>query len=312
MNVNDMIKLVIGVVVGVLMVSVLLIPVIGEATETHTTFENESYYALNKITADTDVTIKWDKTAPTVLEINGEDFTMPADLPKGRAYTIVGSETAIVRYFVPNSGASMIEYASGNVYANINVNDTSTYAQATINGNSLTFYADFSTPITRTATLSGDSYYLAGDSGDYTEVMKDGNTPAYVNKDSIVHLIGTTTPVRVGTYGIGSIEDGLTMSTLYKAGTITSDVTYSTPVATYTEVAGYEDLYLLDHYDFTISYDDTTENAVYSYFIIPAEVTAEKSVHADAGTIQILEVIPLLITVGLIVGIVGVAFSRRE
>lgn len=309
MEIKTIITVVIAGMLGAIVFSSML-PVFAETTSADTTFTNESYYKLDKITNESDVTIRWEKSTPNIISINGNSFDM-GDLPTGRAYTIIGSTSLMVRYSV--FGATTFIELLGSRYINDSTGvDDLTFVQISINGNALNYLNDRTSPYNYDFTLEGDSYYIVGDGdGSYSEVMKDSSKPAYVKGDSSITLIGSNTPVRVGVYGVGSIDDGITLSTVYKANTVATDVEYSTPVGTYTKVSGYNDLYLLDHYDFTMTYDETTENAVYSYFIVPSEVTAEKVNHPDGPTKAIMDLLPILIGIGLVIGIAGVVLARR-
>ena len=75
------------------------------------------------------------------------------------------------------------------------------------------------------------------------------------------------------------------------------------------------DLYKLTKVDMTFHYvngDDSVTDTVltYSYFLVPSEVTAERSVHfTDAGS-SLLMVIPIMIIVAVILGILAMIYTR--
>ena len=325
MNTKTMIELVVGVVVGLIVLSAALMPVIHTATTTEKTFLNEGYYTMDAITESTTHVIEWEKSNPTILIIDDEPVDMSwTDVTK--SYTLIGSDTMVVRYergANDTAGVQMFTTTVGAQYLSFHSNSAATAgdkATITLSNSTVSFVTDGTAPLDKTITDIGTDAYVINptNTGDYTIVMKRADTPAYVKGDSTIRFIGVSVssgPNGIALYGIGTLDDGMTLSTIYTNNTVT-DVAYSDPVPTDTAVSGYDDLYSLDKYNFTISYTDNgtpkTFDATYSYFLIPNEVTAEKSIHADATTIELLGVIPILIIVGLIVGIAAVVVSRRE
>ena len=192
---------------------------------------------------------------------------------------------------------------------------TITLASGTVN-----FASNGTSPLNRTVTDIGDDAYIinADNSGEFTVVMKKANTQAYVLNDSVIRFMGVSVaagPNGIALYGIGSLDDGMTLSTIYTNTTV-SDVTYSDPVPTDTAVNGFNDLYSLDKYTFTISYSDNgtpkTFDATYSYFLVPAEVTAERTQHLDEAEIALVNALPILIIIGLVLTGVGAIFIRNR
>ena len=318
MNANDLIKLVVGVVVGALMLSAILIPTINSATTTERTFTNDGYYTMNQLDTATEATITWEKSNIDIVNVNGIDVDMSDFVGTNHtSFTLIGGESIVVRYEKTSTTFAGIQaYGSNGVYASFHSNtatETGNKITITVSEGTVNVLTDGSTPLTRTFTnVSG--YIINPDgTGDYA-IMKRADIPAYVHGDSEIRLIGVSVsagPNAIALYGAGTLNDGITLTTIYQPSNVTT-VTYSEAVATDSTVSGYEDLYKLEKYEFTINYDENSYNATYSYFIVPVSITAELTGHASEDEIKILEVIPMLVTVGLILGVVGVAFSRRE
>ena len=294
------------------------VPVVGESVTASTTFANDGYYTMDKLDENTARVIEWEKASPNQITIDGEPFLMSfAELNK--SYTLVGSETLILRYQAEATTTGLQVYSSeGYVSFHLNTSaDNGDKVTVTIENNTLSFVTNGTTPLTKTYTSLGtDGYIINGDgTGDYA-VMKKSNVPANVLGDSNIRLIGVCVrggPTGIAIYGNGTIDDGITLSTIYSASGIT--VTYSEPVANDTAVNGYVDLYKLNNYTFTITYtngqDTGTYDATYSYFIVPVSVTAEKTIHADDNTASIISMVPFILIMGIVLMFISVVLVRR-
>lgn len=320
-------KSIMAVIIGLMVSGLILVafvPVFTEVTATEKTFTNEGYYTMDAVDESTSRVIEWDKSTPNTITIDGEPYDMSwTDLAK--SYTLIGSEEVILRYehnLNNTAGLQMFSTTAGSTYVSFHsgtASDAGTKVTVTLGSGAITFVSNGTEPLNKTVSDIGqDAYVINPDNtGEFSFIMKKANEPAYLLGDSTIRFIGVSVssgPSGIAIYGIGSIEDGMTLSTVYNSATV-SDVTYSDPVPTYTEVSGYEDLYLLDKYEFTISYSDNgtpkTFNATYSYFIIPNEVTAEKSVHGDEVFNNIIDLIPLLAGVGLLMAGLYYFISRK-
>lgn len=304
-----MLEMVVGVAVGVLILAAALFPVIDQATTTEKTFKNNGYYTLDKVDDTTQCVISWDSTSPSILSFDDIDVDM-STLPS-QSYTIVGSDTLVLRYY--KTGNDVYIQCYGSSYAS----STGGTVTITIDNGTLTFTAVSPENVTTTTTYSdiGTDCYMfnADNSGEYAAVMKYSDAAAYMNGDSKITFIGTSITnysSAIAAYGTGSIDDGVTITTLYKPNNVTT-VTYSDIQIVDTAMSNYLDLYKLDKVTFKLSRDGSPTDITYSYFIVPNEVTAELAVHASQDEIELLETIPVLITVGLIMGIVGVVAARR-
>lgn len=310
-DIKKLMTAIIGAAVGLIILASLLVPVLSIYTKTTDTFTNESYYCMDKIGNSTDITITWKIADPSVVNVNGTNIDM-SGFPTGRGYTLVGSDSLIVRYTVVGGGVVYIEML-GDYYTQINstVSDA-TKATITVSGMTVTYLDDRTSPVTHTYNITGDSYCIIPGDGPYTEIMKDGSVPAYVLADTEIYLIGTTLAnPTIGVYGYGSIDDGITLETAYKPNSVTT-VSYSNVVTTATAVNNYKDLYSLEKFEFTIDYDGNTMDSTYTYFVVPAKVTAERAYHFNATEIDLLNIAPMLLIIAIALGLLFPMLRNRE
>ena len=309
MDLKNFTAMTIGVVVIAVLLVTMVIPVIGDATTTERTFKNGGYYTYDAITDDTDVTITWAVATPNVVSIGDDTITMPEG---NGSWTIVGSENFTARFY-RNATVTGIQcygtsgYISGNTgtvgLTSLTVAVTATNMIITVGETTWTY-------------SMGEHGFVLNSTGTGDLTLKYSNESAYINEDTEVYLCGTTfvtgsgTNDFVGVFGWGTVDD-LTMSSFY-GNTGGNTVSFGAVTATYSEVSGYIDLYLLEKFTFPLTQNGATVTATYSYFVVPTQVTAELSVHPDDASITLLSIIPLLITVGLIVGVAAIFLSRRE
>lgn len=303
-------------VVVVIVLAGVLMPVLDDATATETTFTNEGYYTLDKVDGTTTRVITWERANPNQIKINGEILDMSfAEVNK--SYTLIGSDTLVVRYMKDNSTTGIqafsdTTYVSFHLQTDVSAGDVATI---TISEGAVTFVSDGTSALNRNlGSIGTDCYSInANGTGEYS-VMKKSDVPAYVFGDSEIKLIGVSVaggPSGIALYGSGTLDDGMTISTIYKPNTVTT-VTYSDAISTDSEVSGYDDLYKIEKYEFTITYDTSSYDAVYSYFIVPSEVTAEKSVHFTDNQNMIFAAIPIMVIVALLIAVVALVFRGRD
>ena len=106
----------------------------------------------------------------------------------------------------------------------------------------------------------------------------------------------------------GTIEDGVTFTAIKGATTATFDDIVINAVAE----SGYKDLYKLSNVTATATYDGTDTSMTYSYFVVPSEVTAERSAHVDGPTGDILAVIPVMMVLAILIGAVTLFIKTRR
>ncbi len=305
--------LVVALVIGIVLVTSAVVPLASDYSEAKT-FKNEGYYTMDKVTDETNSVIVWERSSPEKINIDGTDFSMSfAEI--GRSYTLIGSESLIVRFDKFGSNSYTINAWDTSTYFNMGNGSTVTI---TLTNGSVTCASDRSDIPNYSQTYSvGDDCYIINPNGtgDHAFIMKKSTVPAYLNGDSTIIFMGITqldpnnSGIYACIYGIGSLEDGIELSTIYAPNSITT-ITYGEAEPTYTEDKNYIDLYLLDKYDFTINYDDSEAAATYSYFIVPAEVTADPD--NPAAYKNLVKVVPLMAFIMLVVAAAGMVYLKNK
>ena len=305
MNMKPIVAVAIALTVGIVTFSGVLIPAIESGVNTEDTFSNvtNSIAHYKKIGTTENITWEWDHTDPLVMSIDGDTATLPSNL----ALTVSTSGNWLIRFsggntltFFPNNNASPTTPVTASV-------TDGTDMSISFNSGTMTVTNTAETPVTRTITYTELYVMVADDDTNYDYVMKSSTQSAYMNGDSPFYASGMSVVGGQGGFGYtitGSIDDGATISQFRGTATTNTDTSVN-----YTEVSGYKDLYKLD----SITFKANTTNMLYNYFLVPTEVTAEKSVHADATTILLFQTIPVFIVLGMIVAVVGVLYlkSRR-
>lgn len=310
---NKFIGLMVGLTVGVLMVSGFLWPVVSDATATTTTFENNGYYTMDKVATDAEFTLTWDSAEPLAVDVGGEKIDLSnKGLVNNMNYTIFGADNFVFRLRTEGSRVTCQYFGSQTVTPTFMFADTTTNSKITavVAGGNITVSTtnpDYSTPVT--FTMTDKTYCInANDAGAY--VMKKSNESVYIESTTdIIVLDGLTSLAAndVGIYAEGTINNDLD-ATIFR-GTVTYPVTLRDWTYTTTDVNGYVNLVKLEKVVFTATQNDTDYPVTYSYFIVPAEVTAEKAQHLDTMQIAMIGVIG---TLGAIVLIAAAAGSIRR
>lgn len=304
MEPKKMIELTVGIVVGLVVFSAILMPVMNNATATEHTFTNEGYarYASIESTSDEVITVIWDHTKPLIINVNGEDVD----------YTVNASSTSIV--FGDNWSVRLNDAGTSAGMQYIGNSNQDYLLTSTANEMDMTITLSAGTAtLTDGTTTKTNSYNTAFyPNKDGTMVMKKSDESAHLLKDSSIIAANGMTNVHGSAIGIrfdGTIQDGYEFN-LYRN---VASASVSNVESHYVEDVRYLDLVELSNITFNLDVEDeTTTPATYSYFLIPYQVTAELAVHADQDTIEMLKVIPILIIAGLIVGIAATVVSRRE
>ena len=286
--------------VAITVIAAVLMPVLADATKTENTFTNEGYYDMQYTESDA-VNIAWDHTKPHQVTINNVDVQLPEN--PSVSLTIVCGDGWLIRY----TGSAFQMYLNASSNRSASVADETDATFVAYGGTAVfTSTADSN----NTATVFYTFMYYIDSTGPY--VMKISDGAAYVKSDSLMYGQGRTYAVsssmmlRVE----GSVDDGVTVTNIYP----NSDLEFSEATINKTEVNGYKDLYEVSTITFDVTKISTSDTAevTYSYFLVPAEVTAEKSVHFTDGENAILLVIPALVIVAIIVGVLALAFRSRE
>ena len=304
METNKLIAGIVAAAIAIIVLAGVLMPALSNATTTEDKFQNEGLYFMEKVTSDDDREWVLEYTKePYSLTMNGSDIDVSTLLPDDKRYTFAtDGENWLIRYSSAIPGFAYIEGLFTVTMTNV-VSETITISSGTVTFEAL---LNDNTTVEKTQTYT-DLWIFSFDKTDW--VMKSPSVPAYMLKDSPFYGYGTTTITNWYDFisVTGTVED-------YDAVILYPEVTTTTTnkVVVDTEISGYVDLYSLDKLTFTISDGTNTVNATYSYFIVPAEVTAEKAVHLSDAMNVILNVIPLLIIVAVLLGVVAVFILRRE
>lgn len=291
---NRITGLVLALVIGAILVGGLLIPSIEAMTTTEKTFENEGYFNMTKLTAD-------DSTVHTYVYIPGEDFITidgePFTIPN-KSVSILMWDDGLIRSGV-SSSTPFVQLITSTV-PTLQGGDsfTASFASGTVTVEAVT------SGVTTTKTSSYTEIYMIKNGGEF--VMKNSDIPAYMHEGDLVYAASDLYAEGVTTAGgywgnvfqiIGTIND---VEITKIAG---SSFTFTDTEIVKEKVNGYNGLYKLDKITFNAvgGTPETTTAVTYSYFLVPASVTAELSQHLDVTEIAMFGVISLLGIVMLIV-----------
>lgn len=304
MNLGKNIMMIVSLMVAVILALAVLVPVIQDTSASEDTLTNEGYFRLSSIesTSDDTITFMWDHTKPNMANINGTDIEINYPAVDVISISLVFSDTFTIRFYKEYGAYSCQAYLPFSAFVGASVaNGTDLTATAT--GGTISVANTAATPATGSATY--DTLYYPDTNGSW--IMKDKDKPAYVFPDSTIIVANGLTAVGervVGLYFEGNIEDGYDF-TIYRSNATESNVT-----SVYSEVNEYKDIVALDKITFTLTTTDDSVDATYSYFLVPYEVTAERSVHVTPIEASLLGIIPLLVVIGIVIG--AVWFIRQK
>lgn len=300
MELKNMAGLITGFVVAALLLSVLLIPVINIGTEETCTVNNTGAYFAAADDGEHTIVFSTDK-----ITYDGTEIAYPEGFGTGNdrnATLMIGTDwmlradlglTRILLVGPPQTHSSLGLLADGDI-------------TATVNGSGVTFTLANNTTTTRT-----DLEYMIADSGDFVLCYNP-----YILKDSqLAGGIRTTATIDFMEIISGNVENIDSMSaeecriynfTTLEALTI-ADTTFTADTKT---VAG--DLLKLNKITQKATLSDDSEVTVtITYLLAPATITYNNPNYAGSGA-GLLDVVPILVTVGIILGIVGLMIVRRE
>lgn len=282
----------IAVVVGVLLCATMLFPIISEATATDRTFDNSQYaYYDMKALEEGD---SWAYAAGT-WTYNDQPITI--NNVGGDKISIVASNNEVVR----QDGQ-----ARGTSYNGSNTDDVEAI---TVEGVDYLNIND-----NNVAYTSG---YGAVPDGDY--VLKKYDAAGYVKKDTPLWVTGftnltTSSNSQLIVHIEGTIDDGLTITVTPKAYAPVTGITVGDYTINYESASEGVGLYKLTSVVFdvtgTFNEEEITTTFTYSTFVIPKEITAEKSQHLNDTEQTLVGIIPLLVIIGLVIGVLAI-FARR-
>ena len=308
---NKLVVISIAAVIGIIVLGSVLMPILNDATAKEDKFTNDGYFTYNAVTDDTDDTFTWDPSDPQKLTMGDKVIDMATIITGNGNLTIIGSDNFTCRYYQNNTVAGGLQVYGVGGYKSYNpANENAT---VTINVTNTTMAFDGTTD--KSYTMGNRGFVIDFD-GDGALTLKYSDEAAYVMDDSEIYLCGTTfvtgsgTNDFVGVFGYGSIDDGVTLSSFY-GNTGDNTVSFGTPTITYTEDPNHIDLYQISKVDFALTQNSATVDATYSYFVVPTEVTAERSVHFTDGQNAIFAAMPVLIILAILLGVVALVIRSR-
>ena len=290
---NKFIGLMVGLAVGVLMISGFLWPIVSDATRTNGVIVNEGAYNLSD--DDDNYTITYDPAGKFVIGDKEIPFnTLPND-----AITIASAKDMLLRF--QNWAAQSYNiwlFVEGEAARVVASNTNASPVNIVFNNGSFSVDAG---AISATYT-SDESVRIFNPDGKYT--MTIYNKPATVLKDTTVIVGNGTTSVNAWTnrfYIEGTAED---ITVTPESGITVSNIAVNT-----TEISQYKDAVKLNSITFTATDGTNTVDATYNRVIVPVEITAELSNHLDTTQIALVAAIG---TLGAIVLIAAAAGSIRR
>ena len=287
----------IAAVIGIIVLGSVLMPILDDATVTQDTLDNtkDALGMIDKIDATTD-TYKLEFThGSSTVTINETDTV---DLFAGTV--VCQSDRFIVRYL---SNGFLQLYTSSGSWANVgDANSVDTLIEIASGTATITPSTSGTPGTVRTVTDLTECYVLAK-TGNY--VMKAPTQDAYVLEDSQIIAMGLTNNVGISIKGT---VESVTISNFYPAN---QSHTFSNVIIDATEDGDHVDTYTINKITFDGEYDGTTTSYTYNYFIVPAEITAEKTVHFTDGQNAILGAIPIMIIVAILLGVVALVVRSR-
>lgn len=299
MDTEKFVGLLVFFLVGAL-VLMAFVPVIQETTSATDTLTNEGYYRMNHYDVDTPVTFSWSYDKPNTVITNGVEYEIPKTPDPGSTMTLIGDTNWAVRGAFNSSGEiTQLNYigSSGSIIR-ASVSDSATVDLTMENG--------VMSGTVGASTLSNKAYeqlYIVDKDGSY--IMKNKNETAYLKPDSEFFAYGNTIidSSYLGLQINGSIEDGANVVIWRGESGFTTD----TPVLNYSESSNYVDTYELSTITLNATRisDETVTAITYSYFVVPYEITSEKTIHPDTTLATVIDLLPLIAGVGLLMFLVG-------
>lgn len=301
----------VAILVSITVLAGVLMPVLDDATATTDTFTNEGYFYMDKIASSdsTEHIITWSSSSASTLVVDGKNIDVSNwGLSSFASVTIFATETDLFRLGLGSGGLSVSWVQLRG--ATINYAQATTSFDATISEGTVSIQLD-SEASARSLTYN-EAYMIKADTGEY--VMKKANESTYMTSDSTIYSLGYTS------LSNGSGNDGVVFKITGDVEGVEVSVARQSTANTITisdleihkeSVSGHEDLYLFDKITFTATELDTPNDCVYSYVIVPHEVTAERSVHFTDNQNALLAVIPMLVIVALLIGVVALVIRSR-
>lgn len=290
-------KIVVGLV-GLTVMAVIfsaMLPIMGEVTDAEDTFTNEGLWRMKEIE-------------------NGDVWTRVALDGGGYAWAFE-DEVQITN----SSGSNALLGGDWCVRSN------GQGRGATLSGNATSVTATAGEITISLVGLSGSDQNLPGygvyNNGDY--LLKRDVVDSYVLGNSVLYGTGVTGIDDIGliVHVEGNVKDGVTFTAYTnKGGAPISDVVFTDVTVNAVAVDGYKDLYKFTSATANITFN-TTEDEIttshtgaitYNSIVVPYQVTAEKAIHPDGATTAILNMLPIIIGAGLLIGAITFMIVTRK
>lgn len=282
METKSLVQTAVAVLVAVVVFATVLIPITTSATDHTVEFHNVPVSERYMISDKEPVTIDFVDGA---YSINGV-----TTIPLSSDYASISSDGFIMRN-VPGGFAM--------VYL-----DSETQSWQSIPGNAHIEVANGHGTVTTSDSVHyfDYTYFYYQNEQDYT--MMVGGEDFYLTSDTTVVCSGYNSVLGgagVGRFFImnGSIEDGFTLTSILGVTTTFKQINYE-------KVNGYEDLYKVTSIVFETSGGD---EIIVDRCIVPETVIATAEHNPAVDTL--VGIIPLLVIVGLILSVIGIAIARR-
>jgi hypothetical protein len=300
---NKLIQYSVMAAVGVLVFASLLVPIVSEGMTTAgdpVTYTNPTFAVYKEVEAgdvlkctstfvDNTRTNVWTLNDQVVNPVTGSYAWNPGVLSDGLYVGVFGADNnSLANYYVIADSTHTQRYLSASTSTTTNVEYTLTFGNGTVS-----VIKDTSEEIV-TAPYTWAYCICPLADGEYCSAVADGTGYVYANSDVTM----------CGAYTSGELD-----TTYYYHNGVNytgSDFEMETTISK-TLVNGTTDVYTAS-VSVSMTDGDTTETFVPYRVLVPYEVTG----HATSGAVyDMLGIIPLLVIVGLIMGIVGVVVTRR-
>ena len=290
-------KIVMGVISVAVAIVVLMsmIPIFTDAGASEDTFTNTGNGQYKYISSDDTYTLEWKYTDPTNVIVNG----VKIEGVTGNDALAMGDFT--VRIWPNVNGYAQLIMADNETGITANVSDSKDFSFSYSNGEITASNG------TASKTFESTGFYaIVPENGTHT--MKWNNQNAYINENTPLLVMGITS---VGAqWNTGYMVEGTIND--YEVSQWTGATTYTPTNVTddSTKINGYKDLYSIKQFQWTIDNSGTSQTVTYNYFLVPLEVTAERSVHASPVESTLIGLIPLLMMVGIMLTAVGLFIAK--
>lgn len=285
MESKKLIGIVTGLVVLIVVVGAFLVPVVNDATDHAEKFTNTNIKCRISTAESSDTaTMTFDGTN---LTVNGYVVKLTS------TYTYVTADTFVLR--VSASGKTWSDRVDDKIGTNWNVNMTTC---------NLTFSNGHVTGTVNDQPFNHDYGWVILPSAD-GDLGLTFTTQKYLRYDTEVMTVGMSNIGGENRWCTlsGSIKDGVNLHVVTSTG---AEMGTFAATGTWTKVDGYNDLYTMTAFTFDVNGEEVT----YNRFIVPYEITAEKT-HNEAAD-SLLNVIPLLIVVSILMFAVSAIIMRNR